>query len=93
MCFRRWIAGLTLGLVGLSVGAADRPNVLFIAIDDLRTELGTYGSEIAVSPHLDALAARGVQFNRAYCQQAICGPSRGSLLSGLRPESSGLTHN
>lgn len=90
--WRSFLVGLCL-LLQCALPADDRPNVLFIAIDDLRTELGTYGSEIAVSPHLDALAARGVQFDRAYCQQAICGPSRGSLLSGLRPESSGLTHN
>lgn len=73
--------------------AAERPNVLFIAIDDLRPELGCYGSEIAVSPNLDALAADGLLFNRAYCQQAICRPSRASLMTGARPESTGLFHN
>mgnify|MGYP000244279213 FL=1 len=70
-----------------------KPNILFIAIDDLRPELGSYGSEIAQSPNLDKLASEGLQFNRAYCQQAICGPSRASVLTGLRPETSGIYHN
>ena len=73
--------------------AADKPNILFIAIDDLRPELGCYGSEIAVSPNLDALAQDGLLFNRAYCQQAICRPSRASLMTGARPETTGLFHN
>ena len=68
-------------------------NVLFIGIDDLRPELGCYGSEIAVTPSLDQLAGEGVLFTRAYCQQAICGPSRASLMTGIRPTSSGVTHN
>ncbi|MGB7325874.1 MAG: sulfatase [Rubripirellula sp.] len=73
--------------------AADRPNVLFIAVDDLRPELGCYGSPIAVTPNLDALASEGLLFNRAYCQQAICRPSRASLMTGARPETTGLFHN
>ncbi len=73
--------------------AADKPNVLFIAIDDLRPELGCYGSPIAVSPNLDALAKDGLLFNRAYCQQAICRPSRASLMTGARPDTTGLFHN
>ena len=72
---------------------SDKPNILFIGIDDLRPELGTYGSEISVSPNIDMLASDGIQFNRAYCQQAICGPSRASLLTGIRPQSSGIIHN
>ncbi|MCA9053371.1 MAG: sulfatase [Planctomycetaceae bacterium] len=76
-----------------SVPAADKPNVLFIAVDDLRPELGCYGSPIAVTPNLDALAADGLLFNRAYCQQAICRPSRASLMTGTRPETTGLFHN
>jgi len=70
-----------------------RPNILFLSIDDLRPELGCYGSQIAVSPNLDKLAESGMLFNRAYCQQAICGPSRASLMTGARPESIGITHN
>lgn len=72
---------------------ADKPNILFIAIDDLRPELGCYGSQVAISPNLDALAKDGLLFNRAYCQQAICRPSRASLMTGSRPDTTGLTHN
>ena len=68
-------------------------NVLFIAVDDLRPELGCYGTPVVKTPHIDALAERGLRFNRAYCQQAICGPSRTSLMTGLRPDSSGAVHN
>lgn len=70
-----------------------KKNILFIAIDDLRPELGCYGSDIAVSPNLDKLAGQGLLFNNAYCQQAICGPSRASVLTGIRPETSGVFHN
>lgn len=64
---------------------AKRTNVLLIMADDLRVELGCYGSP-AITPNLDRLAARGVQFNHAYCQQALCNPSRSSMLTGLRPD-------
>ena len=62
-------------------------NVLFIAVDDLRPSLGCHGVPNARTPHLDALAAEGMIFNRTYCQQAVCSPSRTSLLTGLRPDS------
>lgn len=65
--------------------AARKPNVLFIAVDDLRPELGCYGTPIIQSPNIDRLAKRGLVFNHAYCQQAFCSPSRSSLMTGRRP--------
>ena len=64
-----------------------RPNILFIPVDDLRPELGCYGNNLIKTPNIDKLAEKGVVFNRAYCQQAVCTPSRTSLLTGLRPDS------
>jgi iduronate 2-sulfatase len=61
-----------------------RPNVLFIAVDDMRCDLGCYGVKHVLSPNLDRLAASGVLLNRAYCQQAVCNPSRASVMTGLR---------
>ena len=72
---------------------AQPPNILFIVVDDLRPELGCYNSPVAKSPNIDKLASEGLLFNRAYCQQAICGPSRASVMTGVRPQSSGITHN
>ena len=68
-------------------------NVLFIIVDDLKTTLGTYGHPIVKSPNIDKLAKSGVQFNNAYCNFAVCGPSRGSFLTGLRPETINILDN
>jgi iduronate 2-sulfatase len=72
--------------------AADRPNVLFIMTDDFRPELASYGSP-AITPNMDRLAKRGVQFQRAYCQQAVCNPSRSSMLTGRRPDALRIWNN
>src|SRR5687768_13626882 len=93
---------LALSVILLSPSAAPaqqppRTNVLFIAVDDLRPQLGCYGHAQMKTPHMDALAARGLLFNRAYCQQAVCSPSRISLLTGRRPDTTTIydleTHN
>ena len=70
-----------------------RPNILFIAVDDLRPELGCYGATQIKTPNIDRLAKRGVVFTRAYCQQPLCGPTRASILTGLRPNSTGVFDN
>jgi Sulfatase len=66
--------------------AADRPNVLFIAVDDLRPELNCYGFDYIKSPNIDRIAKAGMVFDRAYCQQAVCSPTRSSLVTGTRPD-------
>ena len=84
---------LLLFLMGKSEFHAETPvppappkNVLFIAMDDLRIQLGYMGQTYMKTPHIDRLAAEGVAFRHAYCQQAICMASRASIMSGLRPE-------
>jgi iduronate 2-sulfatase len=77
----------------VNVSLADepqRPNVLLICIDDLKPALGCYGDKLAKTPNIDALAARGIVFERAYCNQAVCSPSRNALLTGLRSQTLGI---
>ena len=87
------LVGCLILCVAAAPGRADeRPNILFIMADDLRPELAGYGSP-AITPNLDRLAARGVQFNRTYCQQAVCNPSRSSMLTGRAPDTLRLWNN
>lgn len=88
--------GLVLGALVITGAAragippasgAEPPNILFIAVDDLKPMLGCYGDKTIRTPHIDDLASKGTVFLNAHCQQAVCAPSRASLLTGLRPDS------
>jgi len=70
-----------------------RPNVLFLAVDDLRVSLGCYGDPLVKSPSIDRFAGTARRFDRTYTQQAVCGPSRTALLTGRLPDNTGVWHN
>ncbi len=84
-CLRSLITALVITATS-AAQSAGRPNILFIAVDDLRPEFGAYGAAHIKSPNLDRIAKAGMTFNRAYCQQAVCSPTRSSLLTGTRPD-------
>ena len=87
-------AAFTTGLIPrLRAHAENRFNVLFIIVDDLRPLLGCYGHANMHTPNIDRIAQRGTLFNRAYCQFPVCNPSRASILTGLRPNSTGVHNN
>ena len=82
---------LLTALIAATASASKSPNVLFITVDDLKPVLGCYGDELAQTPNIDRLAARGTVFLNNYCQQAVCAPSRMSIFTGLRPDTTGVT--
>lgn len=92
MSFRNtvMIALVLLVVAGSSTAGAKSPNVLLICIDDLKPTIRCYGDPVAMTPNIDALASRGVRFDMAYCNQAVCSPSRNSLMTGLRPQTIGV---
>tara|TARA_R110001599_G_scaffold148473_1_gene332131 strand:- start:3638 stop:5203 length:1566 start_codon:yes stop_codon:yes gene_type:complete len=83
-----------LTIVGCSAPQKDikKPNILFVSIDDLRPTLGAYGDPVAITPSIDQLASEGMTFRKTFAQVAVCAPSRASLMTGLRPDSTRVWH-
>lgn len=85
---------LLLGLLPLSGSCENdvaKPNIIFIIADDLKPAIKSFGDPYAITPNIDELVSNSTTYTRAYCQQALSGPSRASLLTGLRPEEVGVT--
>ena len=87
---RIFILELVTALGFAAVQAAQKPNVLLILVDDLKPAMGCYGDNAAITPNMDALARRGMRFDMAYCNQAVCAPSRFTLMLGAHSTSTGL---
>src|SRR5437773_12392117 len=89
VCGLAVLAALTL-VIGAPAAETRRPNILLICVDELKPALGCYGDKLAKSPNIDRLAARGMRFDLAYCNQAVCAPSRNALLTGSRSTTLGI---
>ena len=93
---RVWLLVFVIGVMLIHKSVAENrspPNVLLIAIDDLRPDLNCYGNSEMITPRMDQFAKSALIFEKAYCQQAVCNPSRTSMLTGLRPETIGVVGN
>ena len=87
------ITSTLLNCTGPIINKKKRPNILFISSDDLRPMLGCYGNPYIKTPNIDKLASGGTVFLKNYCQYPLCGPSRSSLLTGLRPDATQIFGN
>lgn len=91
---RKGIHLFAITAIAITGFAAEKPlNVVFISIDDMNTDIGPYGNAQVKTPNFDRLAEQGVVFRNAYCQQPLCGPSRASVMTGLRPNTNGMLGN
>ena len=86
---KRILTGI-LAMHAILSQAQEKPNILFIAVDDLKPLTGAYGADFMKTPNLDRLSGMGVTYLNAHCPQAVCGPSRASLMTGMRPDYTGV---